>query len=249
MELNWTTLVLEIVNFIVLVWILRHFLYQPVLRVIEERRTGIEATLTEARQRQDEAERLRGQYENRLTDWQRDKQLARDALQQEIRQQRSRAMAELGEGLAAERQKAQVIAQRHQREIEEGRERAALELGARFAARLLQDLSGPELDGRILELVCVELARLPDDRRNALRRAAGDGAARVEVISAHALDATQRERLTDVLEGLLGGAVNCSFDADPALIAGLRLSLGDWLLAANLRDELKGFSDQAHGIG
>ena len=45
MELNWTTLILEIVNFLILVWILKHFLYRPVLRVIEERRAGIAAAL------------------------------------------------------------------------------------------------------------------------------------------------------------------------------------------------------------
>jgi F-type H+-transporting ATPase subunit b len=33
-ELNWTTFVLEILNFLVLVWLLKHFFYQPVKGVI-----------------------------------------------------------------------------------------------------------------------------------------------------------------------------------------------------------------------
>ncbi len=83
---------------------------------------------------------------------------------------------------------------------------------------------------------------MPDDR--ATHFAAPRGWCRgVEVQRPRDLDAAQREWRTAVLEGLLGGAGTLRFDADPALIAGLRLSLGDWLLAANLRDELKGFAE------
>ena len=38
MELDWTTFILEIINFLVLVWILHRFLYQPVMNVIAQRR-------------------------------------------------------------------------------------------------------------------------------------------------------------------------------------------------------------------
>ena len=69
MELNWSTFALEIINFLVLVWILKRFFYQPVLEVIARRRAGIEKTRTEALQLQDEAQALRSQYENRLTEW------------------------------------------------------------------------------------------------------------------------------------------------------------------------------------
>jgi len=247
-ELNWTTVVLEIVNFLVLVWILKRFLYRPVLRVIEDRRAGIEATLTEAKRRQDEADKLRSQYENRLTEWQQDKQQAREAMRREIQQQREQAMQELEESLGAEREKAKVIDQRRVRELEEGRERAALALGARFAARLLEKLSGPELEGRILGLICTELAQLPDAGRAALRRAAANGGTAIQVESAHALNADQREQLQRALRSLLGSEPSCSFTEDPALIAGLRVSVGDWSLGANLRDELEGFSDQAHEL-
>jgi len=48
LELSWSTFLLEIINFLVLVWILKHFLYKPVLDVIARRRSGIEKTLADA---------------------------------------------------------------------------------------------------------------------------------------------------------------------------------------------------------
>lgn len=41
MDFDWTTFILEIINFLILIWILKHFLYRPVLKVISERRSGI----------------------------------------------------------------------------------------------------------------------------------------------------------------------------------------------------------------
>ena len=37
MQLNWSTFVLEIINFLILVWVLKRFLYKPVLAAIAQR--------------------------------------------------------------------------------------------------------------------------------------------------------------------------------------------------------------------
>jgi F-type H+-transporting ATPase subunit b len=247
-ELNWTTISLEIVNFLVLVWILKRFLYRPVLQVIAERRTRIEGTLSEARQRQEQAEQLRVRYENRLAEWQVEKQAAREAMQREIQQQRVQALQALETSLAGSREKARVVEERRLREIEERSEREALELAARFAARLLRDLAGPELEARILARLGDDLAHLPEEQRRALRHAIQNGAGGVQVESAHRLDPAQREILDVAVRELLGDDVHCRFRERPSLIAGLRLSLGDWSVAVNLGDELKGFVDLARDI-
>ena len=74
MELNWSTFLLEIINFLVLVWILKHFLYKPILDVIARRRAGIEDRLAKAQQLHDEANTLKTEYENRLVDWEHERQ-------------------------------------------------------------------------------------------------------------------------------------------------------------------------------
>ena len=51
MEMDWSTFILEIINFLILVWILKRFLYRPILEVIARRREGVEKTLSEARAR------------------------------------------------------------------------------------------------------------------------------------------------------------------------------------------------------
>jgi F-type H+-transporting ATPase subunit b len=247
-ELNWTTIILEMVNFLVLVWILKRFLYQPVLHVIEQRRARIQASLDEAQARQQQTDQLQRQYERRLADWQAEKAHAREALQQELDSQRKQAMHTLEVSLAEAREKAQVVEQRRQQELEQHMAREALELGGRFVSRLLQELAGPELEGRILDLLGAELARVPESQLQALQRALQEHGRPLRVESAHTLNQQQRQTLLHHLQQSFGEEVTCSFKEQPALIAGLRLSMGDWSLQANLRDELHAFVDTAREI-
>ncbi|MEJ2576063.1 MAG: F0F1 ATP synthase subunit delta [Gammaproteobacteria bacterium] len=248
MDLNWTTIVLEIVNFLVLVWILKRFLYQPVLRVIEERRRRVEASLAEARQREQQAEQLRSQYENRVAEWQQERQAAREALQQELQQQRAQALEALETSLEDARQKAQVREHRRWQELTDSAERNGLEQGARFASRLLEQLAGPELEARIVALTSKDLAGLPEEQRAALRRAAQAAGNQVQVETAHPLNPRQRDSVEHAVRSVLGEDLSCRYRETPALIAGLRLSVGDWWVGLDLRDELKGFVDTARAI-
>lgn len=37
MKINWFTVIAQVINFLILVWLLRRFLYKPVLNAIAER--------------------------------------------------------------------------------------------------------------------------------------------------------------------------------------------------------------------
>ncbi|MBU0499056.1 MAG: F0F1 ATP synthase subunit delta [Gammaproteobacteria bacterium] len=246
MELNWTTFLLELVNFLVLVWILKRFLYRPVQEVIARRRAGIEKTLTDAHALRTEAETLRQQYENRLADWEQERRLAREALIREIEAERTQRRAGLHADLDREREKARVIAERQRADALRGLEQTALAQGARFAARLLESAAGPETEARLVELALTELSQLPIEKGMALRNHRAGIDERV-VASAFPLPEGQRLRLTQALAALSGGESPVRFEQDASLIAGLRISIGPWVLAANVRDELQGFAELGHG--
>ena len=246
MELNWSTFILEIINFLVLVWILKRFFYKPVLDIIARRRAGIEKTLTDANTRQTEAETLRSQYENRLADWEQERQKARDALQREIEATRSQRMEELQETLNQERQKARGTELRKQEAAIRNAEIVAIKQGAQFAARLLSQLSGPELEAKLLTLLLDELGRLPKDRIASLHNTWGKPPELIEVASAYPLSKSQQQKLEQTFTSVTGLNVPFRYQQDADLIAGFRLTIGAWILGANVQDELKGFADFAH---
>ncbi|WP_346840046.1 F0F1 ATP synthase subunit delta [Microbulbifer sp. SAOS-129_SWC] len=245
MELNWSTFLLEIVNFLVLVWLLKRFFYKPVQQVIARRQQGIEQRVAAAEKMQQEAQQLQQRYEGRLQEWEQEQRQARTALQEALRAERSQREQELDGQLQQQRQRAQAVAERHERERVQQLERRALEQGGEFAARLLQQGAGPELEGRLQALLVEALADLPDEQLAALRAELAESPGAVEVASAFPLPQAQRSELTEALQELTPQPLQCHFVEDPDLVAGLRIGIGAWVLDCNISAELRGFAQAA----
>jgi F-type H+-transporting ATPase subunit b len=246
LELSWSTFLLEIINFLVLVWILKRFLYKPVLDVIARRRTGIENQLAEAGRLHEEADTLKADYENRLAAWDQERQQLRDTLAQELDAERAQQMEALQAALAQEQEKAHVAESRRRAEAEREIERHALQQGAQFATRLLAQAAGPELEARLVELFLDGLSTLSEDRITALRTQWGEPPETIRVTSAFPLPADRRQQVEEALGGVTGLGVPVAYEQNPKLLAGLRITIGAWVLHANVQDELKGFAEFAH---
>jgi len=244
-ELNWSTYLLEVINFLILVWILKRFFYQPVLDMIAQRRSAVEKTTADAEAARHEAELLKKQFEGRLTDWEHEKQQARTTLAQEIADERRRRLADVDAELASARERATVQSERQLRAVLEARERDALALAYRFSSRLLERVASPELEAKLVGATLDDLGALPPERRDAICQALR-AAPSVTVSSAYPLTEERRERVRLALANVAGQAVTCDFRTDPTLLAGLQIAAGPWSLGANLHDELEGFASVGH---
>ncbi len=243
MALDWPTFLLQIANFLVLIWLLKRFLYQPVLKVIEARQAAIDGAVAEARYKETAAETLAAQYESRLKVWEQEREKARAGLREEISAERERLLADLRRSLDEERTRARAVEEKAQREQAQRAEAAALDQAGTFLSRLLQRLAGPELEAKLVAVALEDLAALDGESRTALRTALRDGGGQVNVATAYALPENLRAALREALAPLLGREPELAYGADPALLAGVRITLGPWTLRANLADELKAFSN------
>lgn len=242
MEFSWTTFALEIVNFLALVWILERLLYRPVLRAIDERRTAVEGTLAGARATQAEAEKLKRKYDDRMRDWAEERERAREGLAAEMQAERARRLQALESALEAERVRREAVARAGETEAGRMAEAAARREGLGFASRLLARLAGPELGATVLAVALEDLSALPPERIEALRQAWTAASRRVEVVSGHELSPPGRARCAEALASVLGSAPEILYREDATLLAGVRISIGPWVLCANLRDELDFFA-------
>lgn len=242
MELNWTTFSLEILNFLVLTWILKHFLYTPVLSVIAARRAKIEKTLADAKAIEAGAQALKSQYESRQAEWQQEKAAARAKLAQEIVAERDRLTAVLESTLVEQRDKTKVLEERQREEWRRTTEETAIAHGAAFVARLLSRVAIPELEARLIDATLEDLRQFPADKAPALASGTVAASLTADVTSAYRMDEERRKALDSLLAARMGTKLAVHFSEDPDLLAGIRVNVGSWVLHANLRDELTFFS-------
>lgn len=245
MELDWTTFLLELMNFAVLLWVLNRFLYRPVMNVIAERKRAIQQTLSDAERTRSEAQALQSQYENRLEEWEREREKARVELRAEMSAERIRLLEHLRIELEQEREKAAVVEHRRRKDFSLQAETAALVLGGTFVSRLLSRLGGLELERKIIDLVRQDLSELPHDQLRRIRESSATIGGPITITSAYPLDTARRDQLSQACRTLAGREVSCEFLVDQTLVSGLRISIGSWVLRANIQDEMHFFAESS----
>jgi F-type H+-transporting ATPase subunit b len=241
-ELSWTTFILEIVNFLVLVWVLKRLFYAPIQRTIAARKAGVEKMLRDAEASKREAQELQSKYDGRLREWEMEKKRLSEEFRKELGAERAKQLKVTESLVAEEREKAKVQQVKKEAERRQSEEREAMKQALEFTSRLLVEVACPELERKIVELVERQLSSTEGKGLPSIEGQSWDHAAAVQVRSAFSLAAPQREALTAVLRGKVGTEAPIEFAVDGGLLAGLEITAGSYVLRANLRDELEYFS-------
>lgn len=246
MQFNWTTFIFEIINFLVLVWVLKRFFYKPVKTAIKTRHMDIERQISEAKRDLESAESMKQQYENRLNEWEEEKKQLRIKLQQELNVERAHQVELLRKHLDEEKEKAVIIQQRQIKEYAKQTEEQALVQAGQFAANLLVKLSGEELEQAILQLLLQEITEMAVSQRETLVGSYNKEKPSVVVTSRFELNTQSQALIENTLSKLVDAEVRCEFKQDSDLIAGLRINIGQFVFRANLQDELRFFTESAY---
>lgn len=221
MHIDGWTILLQAVNFLILVWLLRRFLYRPVLAVIAERQAATERVRNEAEAARQAAEDARRTLEDQRATLpaERDRLIAaaraeaeaeRAALLDRTRTEADHALEEARARLAEERAQALGALQRH-----------AADLGTQLATRLLRDAPARSLTRPLLEEACAAVEALPAAQRHAL--ADGIDPVPVRLAAAGTLPDEDAAHARDRLAAALGRPVALELAEDPSLIAGVEL--------------------------
>ena len=245
MELSWTTFILEAINFLVLVWLLKHLFYAPVKRAISQRRAAVEKTLKDAESTRRGAEDLKVRYEGRVREWEQEKERQREEFRKELNEEKTRQLKIIENLVATEREKAEAQEEKQAAERRAQNEKEAMKHAMEFTSRLLSALASPDLEGKIVEIVREHIScAATEDLPATPGLQSGEP---VQVRSAYSLTELQRSSLSAALKQRLGSNLPVTFDVDKKLLAGLEIAVGSYVLRANLRDELEYFStDRNH---
>lgn len=247
MTIDWFTVAAQILNFVVLVWLLKRFLYGPVIRAMDAREERAVSRLKEARQREadaaEEAKKLRAERDaykraedERFAELERDLDAERTRLLEDAREQVARARREWLEAL--DRDQAALM--------RTFRERAQVRLFD-ILRQALADVADGDIEQRAVDVFLERIVEVDRDELRALVAgdAPGDAPARqVEVRTAFNLPASQRERVARVLGECLQGDVDVAFGRDRALLAGMELRLAGRKFGWSLSSYLDGLEDE-----
>ena len=115
------TYIVQIISFLILVWILKRFAWKPLMGMMEKRRQLIEDSLANAERERNEAERIRQEYQEEML---KARQEAKTIIEKATKESEQRAV----EILAEARKENERLKQAALSDIEREREKAVAEL-------------------------------------------------------------------------------------------------------------------------
>jgi F-type H+-transporting ATPase subunit b len=238
MRIDWWTLLLQAANFLVLVWLLQHFLYRPVLGIIAERQQRTESVIAEANAARAAAEQLRAELEQQRAAIAKERdeviEQAHASARAEAQRLLEKARADAEKLLVEERQR---LAQ-ERAEAADALRREATELGLTIARRLLADAAAPGLDAPFVERLVLRVQNLSESERRQLRGQLLNGAA-LQLVTAEPVEPSAREALRTQLQALLGADTIVAFAEDAALLAGAELRFPNAVLRHSWQTSLE----------
>lgn len=234
----------QIVNFLLLVWVLRRVLYGPILHVMREREARVRDELDEARRLREEAEGERERHQQ---------QVAAFAAEQQARQTAVRAEIETWrhEQMEIARQEADARRARWHRAFAAEQRAAAGELRRRvghevlsLTRRALGELADATLEERMVSRFVERLREMPADERARLLAAAREDGRRVHVRTAHALPDADRVRLGQAIDEALGAELTSIVETSADLSAGIDLRAGGLKVAWSVDEYLASLEER-----
>lgn len=243
-NINWSTLVLQIVNFVVMVLILTRFFFKPVIRALDERSRRVTNALEEAERREQQAHEMQAEYEKQLTEAQEQVLAMNQRAQEELQQTRQRILTEARDEILAMRTKAE-------RELEEARQQAIAQhrfelgrLATTLSGRLMRQAGGTQFQQATMQEFLKRLSALPpDDYRRALDSVPTE-TIQVQIVSASDLDDDTRSQISTQVSEMLSRPVDVRFKQDPSLLAGATMRFGDTVIDGSLAGQLQTFSQR-----
>ena len=250
MNLDPLTFALEILNFLVLIWLLQRFLYKPIKAAVAQRQATLEQGLKDAQLREQNAAALEREYLHKIDDWQVEQNRQQQELQNQMARERESALEKVRDAANAEKARLQLLLEQDRAALEQHTREQAATAALQLTGRMLQRLAGEELDQALVNLLVEEMRQLPEQDKDGLRSALARHNDQITVVSARPLAESRVEQIRQALSQLASTDIQITTTIDPALISGLRVTVGARILHANLADELTFFrAGLNHGNG
>ena len=238
MMIDWFTVAAQTLNFLVLVWLLKRFLYKPILDAIDAREQRIATELANAAATMAEAGEARARFEHMNAEFDRQRDDMTASAVEEAKAERRRLLGRAREDAETERIKWQQALSNERRDLNDALSRCAREEVFAIARKVLTDLGSTSLEEALADAFIRRLSAIDGNAKAELSTAleTGDGTARLR--SAFALPEAQRAAIQNAFNQTFGTVTPLRFETAPDLVGGIELTTNGQKLAWSIGEYL-----------
>ena len=247
MQINWFTVIAQIINFIILVWLLKRYLYKPILSAIDEREKKIVAQIADADAKKAEAIKEQDAFKQKNEKFEQEKKALMDKAVAETNTQREKL-------LEAARNDANALRTTQENAINDKQQELNDEIAQKtqtgvlaISRKVLADLASVGLEEQMAGIFIKKLGGLNEEEKKQFDNAFKSAQGIVIVKSAMAFTEKEKLDIKNAINGVIGTAPQCQFIVAPELISGIELTSNGYKLAWSVAAYLNSFEKSING--
>jgi len=243
--INWFTVIAQIVNFLILVFLLKYFLYDRIVKAMDEREQRIQLRLKEAEEKNQEAEQEAKGYleKNRDFDAKREEMLAQ--AKKEVDARRKELTREARQAVTKQRSVWLETIQRDKKSFIQDLRKMAGNQVYTIARKAFRDLADEDVEERTINAFLVHLNAMSKKTREALATSIKESKNEVIVGSAFEIPAKMREKITGSLRRKIADGIEIRYETASDMIMGIELKIRGHKIAWSLQDYLDTLEERA----
>lgn len=242
MQIDWITVSAQIVNFLILVWLLKRFLYKPVTQAMDQREREIAKKLESAQQREHEAEETIQRYDEKSDELEHKSEQILAEAEEDAEERKKQLLNEARTEFDEKRENWQRQFEQEQEDILDDLRQQLWASVKDIARSALRDMADTGLEEQLVDAFIKRLKSLDKKARKALADASGP----VRIGSSLELESTVRGRLTRAVHEHLVQGVEVDYEQSEELLCGIQLRRGNqrmsWSLAEYMEELEAGIS-------
>jgi F-type H+-transporting ATPase subunit b len=249
MPIDWFTVGAQAINFLILVWLMKRFLYGPILDAIDAREKRVAAELADADARKAEARRERDEFHQKIAEIDRQRAKLLSRAEEEAKAARQRLIEEARNDADDLRVRREDALNREQQLLHETIRRRTQEEVFAIARKTLMDLAGVSLEERINEVFTRQLRELNGETKDGLMAALQNPSAPVVVRSGFDLTSEQQEAIRRAVHDTLAQTRRqIRFETVPDVICGIELTVNGRKAAWSIAEYLELLKNSIDGL-
>ncbi len=227
------TIIAQLINFLILIWLLKRFLYQPVLRAIDAREQRLQQQQQQAQQEQKQAQALKRQLKQEHNELQQQHDTLLEQARSEVKTQKDQELEQARAEIDAQKQQWRAQLQIEQQNLQGHLSVCALTQLRHGVGRALHDLAEEKLETQLLNHFSARLRQLSDTERQELNRINVAANAPPVMKTGFPLDDSMQDNLRAALNSVLEQP-DIRFEHVPAMGCGIELHWEDYRLGWSL---------------
>jgi len=237
--IDWFTVVAQIVNFLILIFLLKYFLFGRITRAMDKREANIASRHEEAEEKRREAEREAATYQqkNQKLEAERDQLLVQARQEVEVKKKEliQNAREEVEQVQAKWRES---IKREKDLFLQELKQRASQQV-CTMARRTLKDLANAELEKQIIGVFMERIQSLDEERRRQFVDSIQGGRKGVIIQSAFEIPEEARNQVTQTVRKHIEEGLEVKYQTSPDLLLGIELKADGHKIAWSLENYLE----------